>query len=94
MSRHALRGGPKPNNPQFCGCCTAYSRDHRLDAVNCPVCSGDTRVLRTDDTDRKRQCVRCGHPFTTQERLKDELERQDKAVKTVLEAAERIKATA
>lgn len=60
--------------------------------MNCPTCSGDTRILRTDDTERKRECVRCGHRFPTVEILKDEHQRQEEAVRTVLEAAERLKA--
>lgn len=65
-----------------------------LDDVNCPICSHDTRVLRTDDTERKRECTCCGHRFTTAEILKVELERSQRIIEDAKALAERIKAAA
>ena len=62
--------------------------------MNCPVCSHDTRVLRTDDTVRRRECVRCGHKFITAEILKDELERSKRIIEDAKALAERIQAEA
>lgn len=62
--------------------------------MNCPICSQETRVLRTDGADRRRACTACGHRFTTTEIMKGELERQQEAVQTVMEAAEKLKAVA
>ena len=62
--------------------------------LNCPICSQETRVLRTDDAERRRMCTACGYRFTTTEVLKDEQRRQLEAVQTVLEAAEKLKAAA
>jgi len=62
--------------------------------MNCPICRQESRVLTKSGVDRRRECTECGHRFTTEERLKEELKRQDEAVQTVLEAAERIKAAA
>jgi transcriptional regulator NrdR family protein len=45
--------------------------------MNCPVCSRDSRVLKTTDTERRRECLGCGHRFTTKEVLKDDHQRQE-----------------
>ena len=62
--------------------------------MNCPVCSHETRVLRTDDTVRRRQCTRCGHAFVTAEILKEELERSQRIIEDAQALAERIKQAA
>lgn len=59
--------------------------------MNCPVCQQPTLVLRTDGASRRRKCSACGHRFTTTEVLEEEQKRQQEAVQTVLEAAERLK---
>jgi transcriptional repressor NrdR len=46
--------------------------------VNCPQCQHeDSKVLETraapDSTRRRRQCLACGHRFTTQERIEQRL---------------------
>ena len=59
-------------------------------SVNCPVCTGDTRVLRTDITERRRECVRCGHRLTTVEVPKDDLERSRKIIEDAKALSESI----
>lgn len=49
-------------------------------------------VLKTDNVDRRRKCTGCGYRFTTTEVLKEERLREQDAVRTVLEAAEKLKA--
>lgn len=58
--------------------------------MNCPICSRDTRILRTDDTSRRRECLGCGHRFTTTEILKEADERRQKIVDSAKALAERI----
>ncbi len=59
----------------------------------CPVCKGDTKVLYKDGQDRRRQCVGgCGHKFTTTEVLKEEHQRQQEAVRAVVDVASKLKA--
>lgn len=66
--------------------------------MNCPICDGDTKVLYKDGQDRRRECVGtaakggCGHKFTTTEVLKEQHQRQQEAVQTVVDVAERLKA--
>jgi transcriptional regulator NrdR family protein len=62
--------------------------------MNCPICSQETRVLRKDAAERRRQCTACGHRFTTTEIPRDEHQRQQEAVQAVMEAAEKLKAAA
>lgn len=62
--------------------------------MNCPVCSAESRVLRTDATERRRECTRCGHRFTTSEILKAELERSQRIIEDAQALAERIKQAA
>ena len=62
--------------------------------MNCPVCNHETRVLRTDDTVRRRECIRCGHRFITAEILKDELERSRRIIEDAQALAERIRRAA
>lgn len=62
--------------------------------MNCPVCANDTRIVRTDDTVRRRECTVCKHRFTTAEVLKDELERKDRLIGAAVELAEKIAAGA
>lgn len=63
--------------------------------MKCTICKGDTVVLATDGNDRRRKCVgKCGHRFTTTEVLKDDWQRDQEAVQTVIEAAEKLKAAA
>lgn len=62
--------------------------------MNCPICAQETRVLRKDGAERRRECSACGHKFVTAEILKAEQQRQLEAVQTVLEAAEKLKAAA
>lgn len=50
--------------------------------------------MRTDDTVRRRECIRCGHRFTTVEALKDELERSKRILADAKALAERITAEA
>jgi transcriptional regulator NrdR family protein len=58
--------------------------------VNCPVCSHDSRVLKTTDTERRRECLRCGHRFTTTEILKDEQDRREALIRDARALAERL----
>ena len=44
--------------------------------MQCPVCRGGTKVLdsrdgRDDSVRRRRQCLGCGHRFTTRERIEE-----------------------
>lgn len=41
--------------------------------MRCPKCDGDTQVLETRQTRRRRQCLVCGHRFSTFEVLSDNL---------------------
>lgn len=72
--------------------CDSYI--HRRQPLNCPVCNGDTRVLRTDETERRRECVRCGHRFPTVEVLKDDHERSLRIIEDARALAERIQKAA
>lgn len=58
--------------------------------MNCPVCSADSRVIKTDATVRRRECTRCKYRFTTAEVLKDELERRERLIGDAQALAERI----
>lgn len=51
--------------------------------MNCPVCSQDSRVLKTLQTERRRECVKCGHRFTTKEILKEQHDRREKLIELV-----------
>ncbi len=62
--------------------------------MNCPVCRQETIVLRKDGAERRRECTACRHRFVTVEVPKDEQLRQQEAVQTVIEAAEKLKAAA
>lgn len=62
--------------------------------MNCPVCSHDTRILRTEDTVRRRECVKCGHRFHTAEILKAELERSQRIIEDAKALADRIRKAA
>jgi transcriptional regulator NrdR family protein len=53
--------------------------------VNCPICHHDTRVLRTDGTERRRQCTRCLHRFTTVEQAKEKVNILEQAVEKARE---------
>jgi transcriptional regulator NrdR family protein len=39
--------------------------------MKCPECSENTQVLETRQTRRRRQCLSCGHRFSTVEILSD-----------------------
>jgi transcriptional regulator NrdR family protein len=58
--------------------------------MNCPVCSHDSRVLKTLETERRRECLRCGHRFTTTEILKDEHQRREELLRDARALAERL----
>ena len=60
--------------------------------MNCTICHGDTVVLSKDGADRRRRCSQCGHRFTTTEVLKEDHQRQQDAVRTVVEAADKLRA--
>lgn len=62
--------------------------------MNCPVCNHDSRILRTDDKQRRRECVKCGHRFTTTEVLKAELERSQRIIDDAKALADRIREAA
>jgi transposase-like protein len=62
--------------------------------VNCPICSQETFIVRTDDTVRRRKCKGCGHAFTTAEVLKAELERRERIIEDAKELADRIRRAA
>jgi transcriptional regulator NrdR family protein len=62
--------------------------------LNCPVCQQPTRVIAKDGADRRRECTACANRFTTEEVIKADRQRETEAVRSVLEAAERIKAAA
>jgi transcriptional regulator NrdR family protein len=51
--------------------------------MNCPLCKADSRVLRTTGPERRRECVRCGHRWTSVEITKDEHERDKKVIETM-----------
>lgn len=60
--------------------------------MNCPICSRPAYVEKTMGNDRRRKCTGCGQRFTTTEVLKVDAERQAEAVRTVLDAAAKLKA--
>lgn len=60
--------------------------------MDCPICKGESFVLKTMGARRRRKCARCKHRFTTEERLAEELQRQEEAMQAVREAAEKLKA--
>lgn len=69
--------------------------------MNCPICKGETRIVRTEGVERRRECTGtvgerpgCGARFSTIEVLKEEHQRQREAVQTVREAAEKLKVEA
>lgn len=64
--------------------------------MKCPTCSSETYVTHKDGAERRRRCAnkRCDHRFSTTEVLRDEHQRQREQVQVVLEAADKLKATA
>lgn len=48
-------------------------------------------MLKTDDTERRRECTGCGHKFVTSEILRDELERSRRIIADAQALADRIK---
>lgn len=61
--------------------------------MNCPICKGDTRILRTEGAERRRECIDgCGRKFTTVEVLKEDHQRQQEAVQIVVDVAAKLKA--
>lgn len=42
--------------------------------MQCPQCNAATHVLETRQTRRRRQCLSCGHRFSTVEVLADDVE--------------------
>lgn len=50
-------------------------------------------MLKTDDTERRRECTGCGHRFVTAEILRDELERSKRIIEDAKAIAERILGT-
>jgi transcriptional regulator NrdR family protein len=62
--------------------------------VNCPLCRQDSRVLKSIEGERRRECTACKHRFTTTEVLKEERLREQEAVQVVIEAAEKLRAAA
>lgn len=54
--------------------------------MNCPVCTNaDTRVLRKEGDRRRRECSRCKHRFTTEEREQSKLAMLDNAAEKAKE---------
>jgi transcriptional regulator NrdR family protein len=58
--------------------------------MNCPICNGDTRVLHTADTERRRECVQCKHRFPTVEILRDEHRRRESLLQDARALAEKL----
>lgn len=58
--------------------------------MKCDICGGDTRVLRTETPERRRECERCGHRFTTVEQSKERVERTERILRDAQELATRI----
>lgn len=56
--------------------------------MNCEICHGDTRVLKTVDTERRRECTRCGNRFVTVEVLKEDQRRKDQLLRQAKALAE------
>lgn len=59
--------------------------------MNCPVCDQKSRVLETDQTSRRRECMGCGHRFTTIEILRDADDRRRQIIEDAQALAERIR---
>jgi len=55
--------------------------------VNCPLCNRESRVLRTDDGVRRRECGSCKHRWTTVEIPREQHEQQARVVERVKELA-------
>lgn len=62
--------------------------------MNCPVCNEESRVLKTEGTERRRGCTKCGHRFTTTEVLKDEHDRRERLLEDAKALAERLREAA
>lgn len=60
--------------------------------MKCPICPGDTIVVKTLGVERRRKCTVCEHRFTTIEKLKEDEQRQAAAIEIVLQAAEKLAA--
>lgn len=58
--------------------------------MRCQICGADTRVLRTIEAERRRECVRCKHRFTTVEQMKEKVQRIDGIIREAREFAEMI----
>lgn len=58
--------------------------------MNCPICSHDTRIVRTDGTERRRQCTQCGNRFNTTEVLTAWQKRTEELVESAKALAEKI----
>ena len=53
--------------------------------MDCPICNSETRVLRTVDNERRRECTRCKHRFTTVEQEKERVTVTDTIVANLKE---------
>lgn len=52
--------------------------------MTCPICSHtETRVIRKTGQDRRRECLRCGHRWTTIEVDKKRFESEAAAISKV-----------
>jgi len=38
--------------------------------VKCPICQSNTKVLQTNEEQRRRECKNCGYRYTTIEQIK------------------------
>lgn len=55
--------------------------------IECPLCHSETMVVRTDGAERRRECTKCFHRFTTVEQDKELWMRVQKALARMKEAA-------
>lgn len=60
--------------------------------MNCPLCSQPSLVLKTLDTERRRECTVCKNRFTTTEVLKEEHQRQAELIEDARALAEKLAA--
>lgn len=53
--------------------------------VNCSICQGDSRVLRKEGAERRRECLRCKHRWTTVEQQKERVAVIERAIEKARE---------
>lgn len=60
--------------------------------MNCPLCSQPSIVLKTLETERRRECTVCKNRFTTTEVLKTDHQRLEEVAQDVRALAEKLAA--